>query len=194
MTGRLDYPSLAGNVISVDGDAPWPDYTILTTDSGVRVGFITGTCGIHADLEFQDPIARLKEQVSQVRPQADIVIGLLHMGYEDSSGNTSRLVAQEVGKTTVELTAARELVRNRETNLGNMAADAVRAANDTDIALAIAGGIGGEIPPGPITKKDILSIGRVNSNFAVYEMTGARSVLINKTVRWLKFMTRIMYR
>lgn len=262
LTDTLDYPSLAGNVTSVAGEAPWSDYTILTTDSGLKIGFVTGTCGVHADLEFQDPIERLKEQVAEVRPQADIVIGLLHMGYEDSSGNTSQLVAQEVegidliidghshtvlesgavvngvliaqtgeygnhigvielsvkdkvfehaaakllsyedladqtekadtklavdelaaksgeyfaqevGETTVELTAARELVRTQETNLGNMAADAVREANGTDVAFAIAGGIGGEIVPGSITKRDILSIGRVNSNFAIYEMTGA---------------------
>lgn len=266
VTNQLSYPSLAGNVFSASGDpsgeAPWADYTILTTDSGVKIGFITGTCGIHADLEFKDPIVRLREQAAEVRPQVDILIGLLHMGYEDSSGNTSQLAArevegldliidghshtvlehgavvndilitqageygshigvielsvldkklehasaklltyedlagqsekedtkaaveellrksgeyfaQEIGTTAVQLTAARELVRTRETNLGNMATDAIRAANGTDIAFAIAGGIGGEIAPGPITKRDILSIGRVNSNFAVYEMTGA---------------------
>ncbi len=99
---------------------------------------------------------------------------------EDTKAAVSDLVkkrdayfAQVIGQTTVELVGTRELVRTQETNVGNLFADAVKAAAGSDIAILPAGIIGGELKPGNITRGDVLNIGRVNSDVINKEMTGS---------------------
>lgn len=81
--------------------------------------------------------------------------------------------AQIIGETTVDLIGTRERVRTEETNLGNFVADAIKDTTGAEIAVCTAGFIGGEIPTGEITKKDILSIARATTSFVIGEMKGA---------------------
>lgn len=65
-----------------------------------------------------------------------------------------------VGRTLVELDTRRDTVRTRESNFGNLVADAMRLSTDADVALTNGGGIRGDrtYPPGSeLTRKDILS-------------------------------------
>jgi len=97
LTDVLSYPTLAGNTTGTDGsETPFEAYTILTMENGLKLGIVTATNGINSDITFKDPVESLQAQVNEVKPQVDIVIALTHLGVEDSSGNTSQLVAQEV--------------------------------------------------------------------------------------------------
>lgn len=64
------------------------------------------------------------------------------------------------------------IVRNAETNLGNLCADAYRAADDGDIALINGGGIRAALFAGDITKEDILAVNPFGNLLCKMEVTG----------------------
>lgn len=63
-----------------------------------------------------------------------------------------------VGHTEVDLDGRREVVRRRETNLGNLIADIYRETQRTDIAIQNSGGIRNSIPAGKIRLADLLPV------------------------------------
>jgi len=65
-----------------------------------------------------------------------------------------------IGETKVPLDARRKTVRTMESNIGNLIADAMREYAHADVAIANGGGIRTDsiYGPGPLTRKDILSI------------------------------------
>ncbi len=67
-------------------------------------------------------------------------------------------LSEVVGYTSVYLDGAREHVRSKETNLGNLTADAMREATGADVALTNGGGIRDSIKIGNITKKDLVTV------------------------------------
>ncbi len=65
-----------------------------------------------------------------------------------------------IGTATVELDTRRETVRTRESNFGNLVADAMRLATGAEVAITNGGGIRGDRTYAPgtvITRKDILT-------------------------------------
>lgn len=69
------------------------------------------------------------------------------------------LLAEEVGKTDVDLDGEREHVRTGETNLGNLIAESMLdGAEGAEIAFTNGGGIRASIPAGTITKKNVLEV------------------------------------
>jgi 5'-nucleotidase len=84
-------------------------------------------------------------------------------------------LSQPVGRTEVELDMQSEHVRTRETNMGNFVADAFREATGADIALVNGGSIRADttVKPGPLTKRDVLSILPFNNKVLKVEITGA---------------------
>lgn len=71
-----------------------------------------------------------------------------------------RELDQPLGRTAVPLDARTEIVRTRETNLGNLIADIMRARTSADVALMNGGGIRGNrlIPTGTLTRGDVFNI------------------------------------
>lgn len=63
-----------------------------------------------------------------------------------------------VAESPRELTAEREIVRTREAELGNLAADALRHATGADIGIINGGSLRKNLPQGQVTEGDILSI------------------------------------
>ena len=63
-------------------------------------------------------------------------------------------------------------VRNRETTIGNMCADAYRAMAGTDIAFVNGGGIRDDLPEGDITYADIIAVHPFGNTLCVIEVTG----------------------
>ena len=64
----------------------------------------------------------------------------------------SQVVARtDVALTTVDPTTGARIIRNLETNLGDLCADAYRSVLDADVALVNGGGIRADIPAGDIT-------------------------------------------
>ncbi|MDD5934129.1 MAG: 5'-nucleotidase C-terminal domain-containing protein [Clostridiales bacterium] len=70
----------------------------------------------------------------------------------EANEKMSESLKEVVGTTTIRLDGDRENVRTSETNLGNLAADAIRWAANTQIAMTNGGGIRTSIEVGDITK------------------------------------------
>ena len=70
------------------------------------------------------------------------------------------------------LTSAREIVRTRESELGNLTADALRAVTGADAAFANGGGLRADLPQGKITKGTILTIFPFGNTVCKVELKG----------------------
>lgn len=83
-------------------------------------------------------------------------------------------LAVKVGATSVELDALSESARTKETNIGNFIADAYRNAVGADVALVNGGSIRADLTynPGPVTKRDVLSMLPFNNPVVKVEVTG----------------------
>ena len=86
---------------------------------------------------------------------------------------TETELATPVGESLYALDGSRSAVRTRETNLGNLSADSLRAAHGADFALLNGGSIRDSIRKGPVTGKDILAVYPFTSNVISYQATGA---------------------
>jgi 5'-nucleotidase / UDP-sugar diphosphatase len=85
-------------------------------------------------------------------------------------------LGQPVGTTTVELDSRRETVRAKESNFGNLVADAIREAVGAEVAITNGGGIRGDrtYAPGTVlTRKDVLSELPFGNVTVLVELTGA---------------------
>jgi len=94
---------------------------------------------------------------------------------EDYAAQQRQTLSAVVGRTTVPLEARAGRLRTAETNLGNFVADVMRERMRADVALTNGGGIrGGEIlPPGPLTKGDVLGLLPFTNVIVKLEMRGA---------------------
>lgn len=79
-----------------------------------------------------------------------------------------------IGATGEPLDSRRATVRSREAAIGNLIADAAREAVAADIAIVNGGGIRGnkEYPPGPITRRDVLTELPFGNRTVKLEVTG----------------------
>lgn len=68
------------------------------------------------------------------------------------------LLNEVIGKTSVLLDGERENVRTKETNLGNLSADALLAFTGADVAITNGGGIRASIQEGEITLRDTVTV------------------------------------
>jgi len=83
-------------------------------------------------------------------------------------------LAVKVGATSVPLDALSYSSRTRETNVGNFIADAYRNVTNADVGLVNGGSIRADLTynPGPLTKRDVLSILPFNNPIVKIEITG----------------------
>ena len=77
---------------------------------------------------------------------------------EKVANENKKVLDQNVGQTSVELVGTRDMVRTRETNLGDFITDAMIKATGADIAITNGGGIRESIEKGTITKGDVLTV------------------------------------
>jgi 5'-nucleotidase len=68
------------------------------------------------------------------------------------------MLSEVIGKTSVLLDGERENARTKETNLGDLTADAMRHGTKADVALTNGGGIRASIKAGDITKLDMVTV------------------------------------
>ena len=81
-------------------------------------------------------------------------------------------MAQPIGSTGVFLDGERATVRLKESNLGNLVADALKHLTDADIAFQNGGGIRASIKEGSITLKDAYTVLPFDNRVVVIEATG----------------------
>lgn len=89
-----------------------------------------------------------------------------------SKDEMKSVTGQVIGKTTVELEGKRENVRSRETNLGNLLADAMKEETKADLAITNGGGIRDSIDVGDITKEEVLKVLPFGSYIITKEVKG----------------------
>ena len=82
------------------------------------------------------------------------------------------ITSEVVAYTAVKLDGARENVRTKPTNLGNMIASAMVDATGADAALTNGGGIRASINAGNVTRGDIITVLPFNNTVVVVEVTG----------------------
>ncbi len=87
------------------------------------------------------------------------------------------LLQQVVAKTDVELyttdpTTGERIIRNSESNLGDLVADAYRTLLDTDVAIVNGGGIRANIEAGDITYEEIINVHPFGNNATSIKVTG----------------------
>ncbi|NLG46407.1 bifunctional UDP-sugar hydrolase/5'-nucleotidase [Gordonia sp. (in: high G+C Gram-positive bacteria)] len=88
-----------------------------------------------------------------------------------------------VGSTDVTLEGTRDVVRTQETNLGNLFTDAVREAAGAQLAFLPAGYIGGVTEPGPIDRRTVQTMARIEVEIVKMELTGEQVVaFVDSTV------------
>lgn len=86
-----------------------------------------------------------------------------------------KIGTSKVNLTTVDADGNR-IIRNAETNLGDLCADAFREVTGADIGFINGGGIRTDIAKGEITFNDILSVYPFNNLVCVVEVTGQNIV------------------
>lgn len=98
--------------------------------------------------------AELDESLKQVVGHTDVDLTITDPTAKDEAGEPIRIV------------------RNAETNLGDLAADAYRAAGNADIGFINGGGVRASIPAGDITQEDLLTVFPFGNSVCVAEVTG----------------------
>lgn len=83
------------------------------------------------------------------------------------------LLEKVVGKTAVDLVGERSIVRTGESNLGQLATDAMIELTKADVALTNGGGIRTSIPAGDITLGQMTAVFPFGNTIMVKEITGA---------------------
>ncbi|MCI6085169.1 MAG: bifunctional metallophosphatase/5'-nucleotidase [Selenomonas sp.] len=81
--------------------------------------------------------------------------------------------AKVVAQSPKKLSGERALSRVTETELGNLSADAMRAAAGADIAFMNGGGIRTDLPKGEVTQGDLMNIFPFGNTLEKLELTGA---------------------
>ena len=90
----------------------------------------------------------------------------------------NKTLGKKIANTEVKLVAVEDderknwAVRMRETNLGNLCADSLRAALETDIAFSNGGGIRSDVAAGDITYGDAISVMPFGNSLCKIETTG----------------------
>ena len=95
-------------------------------------------------------------------------------------GDIDALMSTIVGATEVALNGAREDIRVRETNLGNLICDAMlwkTSGLETTIAIQNGGGIRASIPEGMITMGQVLEVLPYGNQISVLVLSGAQLIL-----------------
>jgi 5'-nucleotidase/UDP-sugar diphosphatase len=83
-----------------------------------------------------------------------------------------QIMAKKITTTTYDLEGSREKVRSGETNLGMLVVDAMKADNNTEVAIINSGGIRNSIKAGDISYKEILSVLPFGNTVVVLDVKG----------------------
>ena len=113
------------------------------------------------------------ELVSGYEKQDETVAAYVAGVNEEFAGVLQEVVAKsDVALTTLDPATGERAVRNAETNLGDLCADAYRVLLGADIAFVNGGGIRADIAAGDITYEDIINVHPFGNEACLVETTG----------------------
>ena len=140
---------------------------VQTKNYGANLGYV--------DIEIlEGEVTGITARLLAAADTADVVPDPdLQKIIEDIEAANAEVFNEVIATTGVYLDGVRENVRTKETNLGNLSADAARAATGADIAFVNGGGIREDIPVGDITKGKIAAIFPFGNTIEVKKITGA---------------------
>lgn len=123
-----------------------------------------------------------------INPTSGNITGELVTGYAESDPDVSaylqtihaefeEVLGQVVAKTDIALTTldsvtGKRAIRNAETNLGDLCADAYRLMLGADVGLVNGGGIRADVAAGPITYEQIINVQPYGNQLCLAEVTG----------------------
>lgn len=109
-----------------------------------------------------------KEEMADAEPNRQIanLIGSIEASQQS-------VLSGVVGVTSVPLNGARETVRAKESNLGNLIADAMLATTGADVAMVNGGGIRASINQGEITIGQVITVLPFGNYIVTMNATGA---------------------
>lgn len=162
----------------IDGHSHEQYETFATDKSGRSVPLAQTGTGLHAvgkaviDTESGKISNELVSSITAKDPAVQSKLTEIQKKYE---AEINRVVAKSsVTLTDVDPVTKERLVRTTETNLGDLCADAYRAATGADIAFMNGGGIRASIAAGDITYGDIINVNPYNNSICMVELTGQR--------------------
>lgn len=170
------------SVLNDDGEAHLVNGTLVasTGEYAKNIGVVTyDGAEFDAGLVHYADLCNTYEQDGEIITEFygyDPEITALVQNYYDEM---MEFYSEVVGHTDVLLNGTREFVRTQETNLGDLAADAIlAAAPNADFALTNGGGIRANIEIGDITRYDLFTVFPFGNMVATVELTGAQIVYI----------------
>ena len=153
---------------------------VLLSSTGTKFEYI-GKLTISGE-NFETQLIKTEDYMS-TDPVTDAYIDQIYAEY---SMLGERIVAfSEVDLITKDSDGNR-LVRNNETNLGDLCAEAFRNAADADIGYINGGSLRADIPAGNITFNNLLSVLPFNNTIVLAEITG-------QTIKDMLEMTMMYY-
>ena len=110
------------------------------------------------------------EEIKAICPTPDKkILDLLKVAHNKAD----KLLDEVVAHSDKELSSERLLVRRNESELGNLAADAMRWAAKSDIAIANGGGLRADLPAGDVKRRDTMAIFPFGNTLRVAEIKGS---------------------
>jgi len=110
-----------------------------------------------------------KADMAAITPDPAVAQSLAQIKTEQA-----QLLTRVIGATPVDLDAERVNIRTRETNFGNLCADALRNMTGANVAIINGGGIRHSIAKGTITKGDVIAAIPFADAVVTKEVTGAQ--------------------
>lgn len=181
VTSKKIAESVDGIDIIVDGHShtQLPEGLLVNNTLIVQTGEYDKNLGI-VDIEFTNGNITKKEaklmsseDYGSIEKDSKIVKVI-----EDIQKQNEPIFSEVVAKTDIDLDGERENVRTKETNLGNLSADAVRVATGADVAFVNGGGIRASIPAGDITKGKIAEVFPFGNTIHLKKITGSDLVKV----------------
>ena len=114
--------------------------------------------------------SELVTDYAQKDPVTEVFLQALEEGFSDILNQV--VATSEVTLTTSDPATGERRIRNGETNLGDLVADAYRVVMGADIGMVNGGGIRADIEPGDVTYEDIINVHPYGNEMCVVEATG----------------------
>ncbi|MBQ6297691.1 MAG: bifunctional metallophosphatase/5'-nucleotidase [Selenomonadaceae bacterium] len=110
------------------------------------------------------------EEIKEICPTPDKkILAML----AEANKHAEKLLNEVVAHSDKELSSERLLVRRNESELGNLAADAMRWAAKSDIAIINGGGLRADLPKGDVRKRDTIAIFPFGNTLRIAEIKGS---------------------
>ena len=164
---------VAGIDLIVDGHS----HTFLP--EGMKVGETTivssgehmGNVGI-VEIDLETKAVSVSHLVANSEEALKLTDATVDAKIAEIIASQETILSEVVGKTEVKLEGERDNVRTKETNLGNLIADAMRAETKADVAFTNGGGIRASIEAGEVTKGDVITVLPFGNYVITKEITG----------------------